>query len=169
MIKSYFKIAWRNLLKNKAHTLINIAGLAVGLACSLLIMLWVQNELDIDAFHHDNDHLFALYETIYSDNKPETTYSTPAPLATELKKDIPEIEYATGCGWTTKHIFRVNNNIIKFEGTNADTDFFKIFNYPLLQGTPNTALKSISSLAISRKMAEAFFGSAQNAIGKTIR
>ena len=92
MIKSYLIIAWRNLRKNKAHALINIAGLSVGLACSLLILLWVQDELDIDAFHKDNAHLFILFERFYSGKLPDATYATPALLPGELKKDFPEVE-----------------------------------------------------------------------------
>ena len=96
MLKNYLKIAWRNLIKNKAHSLINIAGLSVGLACSLLILLWVQNELSMDQYHTNGKRLYSVYETQYVDNKVEGQYSTPGLLPEELKKQIPEIEASTG-------------------------------------------------------------------------
>src|SRR5271170_4503759 len=103
MIKNYLKVAWRNLVRNKAHSFINIAGLSVGLACSLLILLWVQNELGIDAFHKNKLRLFTIYSRYYSGHKPVATYNTSGPMAAELKKNIPEIEYATGFGFYGPH------------------------------------------------------------------
>jgi putative ABC transport system permease protein len=169
MIKNYLKVAWRNLIRNKAHSLINIAGLSVGLACSLLILLWVQNELGIDAFHKNKPRLYAVYSVFYSGHKPVATYNTSGPMSVELKKNIPEIEYASGFGFNGPHVFRAGEKVLKLEGSSADADFFKMFSYKLLQGTAATALNTPVSLAISQKMAEDFFGSAQNAIGKTIR
>src|SRR5580698_5685073 len=94
MIRNYLKVAWRNMLRNKAHTFINIAGLSVGLACSLLILLWVQNELSIDAYHSNGDRLYQVFEREYYDHKVDGNYDTAPMLAAELKKKIPEIEYA---------------------------------------------------------------------------
>ncbi|HEY4325876.1 MAG TPA: ABC transporter permease [Mucilaginibacter sp.] len=169
MIKNYLKVAWRNLVRNKAHTFINIAGLSIGLACSLLILLWVQNELGIDAFHKNVPNLFSVYDRFYSGHKPTATYNTSGPLAAELKRNIPDIEYATGFGFNDQHVFRVGGKVLKLEGNSADADFFKMFSYKLLQGNAATALSTPAALAVSKKMAEDFFGSAQNAIGKTIR
>ena len=169
MLKNYLKIAWRNLIKNKAHTFINIAGLSVGLACSLLIMLWVQNELSVDAFHKNNSRLYNVYERRYFDHKISGQYNTPGVLAAEMKKVFPEIEYAVSGVYNENHTFMVQNKALKYRGGAADADFFKMFSYSLLQGNAQTALSSPLSLTISRKMAVAFFGSPQAAIGKTIR
>jgi putative ABC transport system permease protein len=169
MIKNYLKVAWRNLVRNKAHTFINIAGLSVGLACSLLILLWVQNELGIDSFHKNKDRLFTIYDKFYSDHKPIATYNTSGSLPADLKKNIPEIEYATGFGFGGLHLFKSGNKILKLDGNSADADFFKMFSYTILQGNAQSALSSPSDIAVSRKMAEDFFGSPQNAIGKTVR
>lgn len=169
MIKNYFKVAWRNLIRNKFFSLINILGLALGMACSILILLWVQNELDIDAFHKNGSQLFTVYERQYYDQKVIGQYSTPGVLPAELKKQIPEIEYSTGLAFNNQNTFKVGDKILKIEGNSADADFFKMFSIPLLQGNANTALNTLSSIAISRKMAEEFFGSPQNAMGKTLR
>jgi putative ABC transport system permease protein len=170
MIKSYLKIAWRNLVRNKAHTFINISGLSVGLACSLLILLWVQNELSIDAYHVNSNRLYKVYEREYYDHKVDGNYDTPALMSSELKKVFPEVEYAINMqDDNDNHTFRVGNKVLKLEGTFASADVFKMFSYPLLQGTPQTALNSPLSMAISQKMAAMFFGSPATAMGKTIR
>jgi predicted permease len=170
MIRNYLKIAWRNLVKNKVHTAINIAGLSVGLACSLLILLWVQNELSIDAYHANGDRLYQVYEREYFDGKITGDYDTPGLMGDELKKVIPEVEYATNMDdQSDNHTFRVGNEIVKINGTYAGADLFKMFSYPLLKGNDETALTSPLGMAISEKMAVMFFGSADAAMGKTIR
>ena len=169
MIKNYLKVAWRNLVRNKAHTFINIAGLSVGLACSLLIMLWVQNELSIDAFHKNGPLLYSVYERQYYDHKTHGSHNTPGPLSTELKKVIPEVQYATPFAYSSQSTFQVGNKILKITGNSAGEDYFKMFSYPLLEGSSASALNTPVSIAISRTMAEEFFGSPHAAIGKTIR
>lgn len=169
MIKNYLKIAWRNLIKNKAHTFINMAGLSVGLVSSLLIMLWVQNELSVDAFHKNKARLYNVYERRYFDNKISGQYNTPGVLAAEMKKVFPEVEYAVNAVYNENNTFMAGKKVLKYQGGAADADFFKMFSYPLLQGNVQTALSSPLSVAISRKMAESFYGSPQAAIGKTIR
>ncbi|MDP9046895.1 MAG: ABC transporter permease, partial [Bacteroidota bacterium] len=169
MIKNYLKIAWRNLWRNKFFSTINILGLALGMACSILIFLWIQNELNVDAYHANDSRLFAVFERQYYDNKVQGQYSTPGILPDEMKKVLPEVQYATGYSGGNDNTFRVGNKILKLIGTYAGPDFFKIFSYHLLQGNPQTALSSPVSIAISRKMAEQFFKSPQDAIGKTIR
>src|SRR5471030_1796064 len=129
MIKNYLKVAWRNLVRNKAHTLINMAGLSVGLACSLLILLWVQNELDTDAFHKNGKYLYQVYERQYYDNKVNGQYNTPGLLAVEIKHLIPEVKYAVSAIFDEWHSFKVGDKIISMEGGSADSAFFKMFSY----------------------------------------
>jgi putative ABC transport system permease protein len=169
MIKNYLKIAWRNLWRNKFFSTINILGLALGMACSILILLWVQNELSMDSFHANGSRLYAVIERQYYDNKVVGQYSVPGVLANELKKVIPEIQYATNFGFNDDNTFRVGNKILKLNGLAADSDYFKMFSYHLIEGNAKSALNTPVSIAISRKMSEDFFGSPQNAIGKTIR
>jgi putative ABC transport system permease protein len=169
MIKNYLKIAWRNLWKNKAFSAINIFGLALGLACSLLIMLWVQDELNMDKFNANSSLLYQIYERQHYDHKVEAMTATPGLLAAELKKVIPDIKYATEFSWNLDHTFQVGDKILKLNGCYADSDFFKMFSYPLIQGNAATALNTPASLAISSKMATDFFGSPANAIGKEIK
>lgn len=169
MIKNYLKVAWRNLVKNRTHTFINMAGLSVGLACSLLILLWVQNELDMDGFHKNGKYLYQVYEQQHFDNKVNGQYYTPGVLAAELKRTIPEVQLAANAVFYDEHNFKVGDKIIKLKGGSADADFFKMFSYPLIQGNAESSLRTVSDISISKKMAEEFFGSAQAAIGKTLR
>src|SRR5690242_18069168 len=173
MIRSYFKIAWRNLIKEKAFSFINLFGLALGITCSLLIMLWIQNEKGIDHFHAKGSRLYLLYESRYADGKPDAGYGTPGVLAEQLKTSIPEIEYASNVSWLKDSpdqlIFSATDKTLQFDACYADADFFKMMSYPLIEGQASTALSSPLGIRISEKMAKAFFGSATAAYGKTIR
>ncbi|PWU24280.1 hypothetical protein C5B42_00170 [Candidatus Cerribacteria bacterium 'Amazon FNV 2010 28 9'] len=169
MIKNYLKTALRSLGRNKVFSFINISGLALGMGCSLLILLWVQSEYKIDSFNKNSSRLFSVYERQFYNDKVDAFHSTPGLMADELKRAFPEVEYASGFGWINENSFSLGEKIIQEEGGWAGNDYFKMFNYPLLQGDPQTALNSPSAIAVSKKMAENFFGSTENAINKTIR
>ncbi len=169
MLKNYLLVAIRNLRKNKAFSIINILGLALGLGCSLLIFLWVSDERNMDKFNAQGRQLFSVYERQYYDNRIEAFHGTPGILGDEMKKVLPEVKYASGMAWNDLATFQVGDKIMKEEGNHAGADFFKMFSYTLLQGNAENALKSPVSIAISRKMANDFFGGPQVAIGKTIR
>lgn len=172
MLRNYLKIAWRNFVRNKAFSIINIVGLTIGLACSLMILLWVWDELRIDNFHKNGDRLYTVYERQYIDNNIYAGYNTPGVLANELKRTIPEIEYASAFAWISdtpdRLVFKAGDKIMKFDGCYADSDYFKMMSYPLLKGSSATALNTPGSICLSDKMAKAFFGSAAAAFGKTI-
>ena len=169
MIKNFFKVAVRNLWKHKGYSFLNIFGLAMGLACSLLILLWIRDEKNVDAFHAKGDRLYRVYERQYYDGKIEAGYFTPGGLAVEMKKVLPEVEMSAGFSWAEKHTFQVGNKILNEKGGAAGTDYFRMFSFPLLEGSAASALATISDMAISRKMAVDLFGSPQGAIGKTLR
>src|SRR5688500_1622733 len=92
MIKNYFKIAWRNLWKNKSFSAINISGLALGLTCSILIFLWVKDEYSVDAFHKNGDHIYVVASREYMDGEVTGSYDTPGLLGEELKRVMPEVK-----------------------------------------------------------------------------
>jgi putative ABC transport system permease protein len=169
MIKNYIKTACRNLLKNKTFSLLNILGLALGMACSLVIWLWVQDERSIDKFHVHDENLYAILQRQYHDGLVNASHNTPGLLADELKLVFPEVRYATGGAWEELHTFEGNNKVLKELGSYGSPDFFSVFSYSLLEGQPETAVKLPNSIALSRKMAEAFFGSPKAAMGQTLR
>ncbi len=169
MFKNYLKASLRNLAKNKVFSLINISGLSLGLTCSILIALWVLDEYAIDAFHENGDRIYIVTSREYSGG--EITYGgydTPGLLGEELKKVLPEVEYASNSAWNGYHTFAVGDKKIKVPGNFGGPDFFKIFSYTLLLGTKQDALKFPESIAISRKMAATLFGSPELAMDKSI-
>ncbi len=170
MIKNYLLVALRNLKRNKVFSFINLLGLALGMACSLLIIFWVQDERSMDAFHSNKDRLYNIYENQFFDGKISSGYYTPGLLAQELKKKIPEIEKSIDWQmYGDRQTFQVGDKIVKEEGSSADADFFSMLSFPLLAGKAATALNDPSYIAISRKMAGHFFGSPAEALGKMIR
>ena len=171
MLLHYLTVALRNFTRQKAFSFINVAGLALGLTGSMLILLWVQDELRVDNFHADGHALFSVYKRTFTEEGVEGVHGTNSSLAQELKKTIPEVQYATSYGypWGYPETFSVNGIAQKMAGNRVDPDFFKVFSYPLLAGTTESALRGPNDLAISRKMADLFFGSPRKAIGRTIR
>ncbi|MEP6951144.1 MAG: ABC transporter permease [Ginsengibacter sp.] len=164
MLKNYFKIAWRNLLRQKLFSGLNIFGLATGMACSVLIFLWVQDELSFDKFNHNANHIFRVTE---KDNDEEYAVVPPS-LAYAIKTQIPAIKNATRITSIQKMI---TVGTKKFDEKNiyyADSNFLQIFNYPLLKGNVATVLSSPNSVILTEKTAIKYFGSIDAAIGKTI-
>lgn len=168
MLKNYLTTALRNLWKQKGFAAINLTGLALGMACSLLILLWVQDERGVDGFHAKGDRLFYVYEKNQMGAKLQSWHWTQGPLAEELKKDIPEVESATAIASSYSGVFSVGDKKLKEEGFAAGPDFFSMFSYPLLEGNGRAALNAPDGIAISRRMAIELFGSANAAIGKAI-
>jgi putative ABC transport system permease protein len=183
MLRNYVKIALRNLVKNTVFSAINVTGLALGMICCLFIFLWVQDEERVDNFHANGDNLYVTYRTISANGKVDGNYGTPwravnqraVFLLKDVKTAVPEVMhqafYATGyeLPWGHAETFQVGEKKFKLEGSRAGSDFFKIFSYPLLAGNAETALSDINGVAISRKMAELFFGTPRNAMGKNLR
>lgn len=185
MFANYLTIAWRNITRHKGYAAINILGLALGMTCCLLILLWVRDEKSIDNFHTDGDDLYAVYETSIANGKTGGDYNMPVravqgsryPTFTldGAKEAIPAISgftyYTTGYDlpWGYAETLRYGDKMVKLNGSRAGEDFFRMFSYPLIAGTPAAALQNISDIALSRKAAVIFFGSPAAAIGKTIR
>ena len=169
MIKNFFKVAFRSLWRQKGYSFLNLFGLAIGMACSLLILLWIRDEEAVDNFHAKGDRLYSVYERQYYDGKIESGHFTPGVLPDEMKKLLPDVEMSSGFDGGERMTFQVGEKILKEDGAFAGADFFRMFSYPLLEGRAESALAAPVSMAISRKMAVAFFGSPGAAIGKTIR
>jgi ABC-type antimicrobial peptide transport system permease subunit len=170
MLITFLKSGWRNLVKNKVYSVINITGLSLGLTCSLMIALWVIDEYSVDAFHEKEDRMFIV--TSREIINGEITYGghdTPGLLGEELAKTIPEIEYACSFGWNTWNTLSVGDKRIKVPGNFAAPDFLKIFSYPLLFGSREAALQSPESIIISRRLAVTLFGSPEQALDQSLR
>ena len=185
MIRNYLLIAWRNVIRHKTHTAINVIGLALGMTCCLFILLWVQDEKGTDNFHKNGKNLYVLYQTTTSNGGVSGDYNMPLAfdkmkgrvfLLEDVKNGIPGIVntacYATGYDlpWGHPETLRVGEKIVKMNGSRVGTDFFKMFSYPIIAGNnAETVLNDQGNIAISRHTAEVFFGNPQNAVGKSIR
>ncbi|MCF0053614.1 ABC transporter permease [Dyadobacter sp. LJ53] len=169
MIRNYFKIARRNLIRNKAFSVINILSLALGMASALLIILWIQDELSIGKQYDNAPNLYRVMEREFSDGKVVADDNTPGLLADELKKQFPEVVHAAGFSWQEGHVLGVGNKTARQTGCYAGPDWFKMYSIPILAGAPATALNAPNSLAISRKLAEIYFGNPEKALGKSIQ
>ncbi|WP_018617748.1 ABC transporter permease [Spirosoma luteum] len=168
MIRSYLKVAWRNLWKNKLFSFINILGLALGMACSLMIMIWVQDELRMDRFHQHDSRLYRVMENQQYTGVVNTYASTPGILAENIVKDIPEIQLASQMLWENTPLFTVGDLFEKEKGRYVQGDFLTMFSFPLKAGDPKTALKRPDGLVISQKLADKYF-KGKNPMGQTVR
>ena len=163
MIFSYLQIAFRNLLRNKFYSLINIAGLGLGLACVFLILQYLKQELSYDRFHENSEN---IYRITWEDENPQTR--TPHPMAQALVQDFPEVKSAVsitplwGIGLTKQTLsFRNPESTNRFDENGVmavDSNFFKVFSFPLLKGDRNTVLENPDGILISGSMSKKYFG-----------
>jgi putative ABC transport system permease protein len=172
MNNSTFKIAWRNLVKDRQFSVLNLLGLSAGLACVILIYLWVNDELKVDRFHATGNRLFQVMKNKHLPNEIETVEYMPGLLAGTLAKEMPEVEYAVSvhpAGVNTLDgIATVAESNIRAKAKFADNDYFKVFSYPLIYGDKNTVLSNKNGVVLSAELAKKLFGSVANAIGKPV-
>jgi len=160
MFQNYIKTALRNMKKFKGYTFINIAGLAIGIACCILILLWVRDELSFDGFHKKADSLYRVVEQqYYAGGELFPVAVTPAPLALALKDEIPEVVNAIRIESSPRLLIRYGERMFyESDITLADPSLFAMFNFRLIKGDPETALNKINSIILTESMAEKYFG-----------
>ncbi len=163
MLANYLRTAWRNIRKHKVFSFINIAGLAVGMACCLLIFLWVKDELGFDRFHENHEE---LYRTVMSTEGSWVTSSGWA-LGPTLKREYPEILKATR--FASRNMLLSSGDTYSYRRTAfVDPDFLEMFSFPLLIGDPQSALAVTESAVLTESAARAYFGNA-DPVGKTLK
>ncbi|HUU05959.1 MAG TPA: ABC transporter permease [Patescibacteria group bacterium] len=168
MFKNYLKIAWRNIVRHKGYSFINIFGLAAGLACCILIGLWVLDELSYDRFHKNAASICRVESNQNFNGRILHIYWTPHPLGPALKTEVPEIKDATRAGNLKEQLIRYQKKTFEdFTIWAVDPSFLKMFSFPLQEGDPAHALTGTSSLVMTARMAASVFGSGQ-AIGRTV-
>lgn len=165
MLRNYLKVGIRNLTRHKSFSLINIIGLAIGLASSILILIWIKNELSYDQFHKDKDRIYRI--TCQVENIQAAI--SPAPLAPALQDQLPEVSEALRTSYQSNNLLQVGDQ--KYEEKSifyVDSNFFAFFEFPLQRGNPADALTNPQSIVISQKMAEKYFGST-DPVGQLIK
>jgi len=176
MIKNYFKIAWRNLVKNKVFSFINILGLTIGITSCMLITLYIINELSYDRYQANGKDIYQVGTTFIQQGKEMKMPNTPAPMAQAMQMDFPEIQLTT----RLMGLFAEDKTLMQYKGENgelksfyetkgylADSTFFRMFTYKFTEGNPATALNNPNSIVLSEEIAKKIFGS-QPALNKVI-
>ena len=172
MIKNYLKTAWRNLLRQKGFSLINIFGLASGMACSLLIFLYVTDENSYDRFNKNSENIYRVVKDFVNDDGtklPDAT--TPPALAPALQNEIPEVVHTTRVypSWGRNFLIQSGKKKITDEKVyRVDSSFFDVFTVPFIYGDPKSAFKELNSVIITESTAKRFFGD-ENPMGQIIK
>ena len=169
MIRNFLTVAVRNFLRQKFYSFINLFGLASGLICALFIYLWVNDELSKDKFHKDSERIFQVVSNLqFNEGETLTWPITPGPLGDFISDNFPEVEYSVRTMDSKNQLFQYKENAFYESGYYADPEFFNLFSFKILQGSPNTDSANISSISISEKLATKLFGN-EDPIGKVVK
>ncbi|HTE00690.1 MAG TPA: ABC transporter permease [Mucilaginibacter sp.] len=171
MIKNYLKIAWRSFLKDRQFAVLNLLGLATGIACTLLIYLWVHDEMNVDKFFANNDQIYQVMEHAQADNDATVTDESTGLISDILPLRRPEIKYAASVApadWFQKFTLSSGDKNIKASGQYAGKDYFNIFSFKLFDGKKDKVLADKNSIVISDELANKLFGTTQNLTGKVV-
>ncbi len=168
MIKNFFLSTLRNIMRYKGYSFINIAGLAIGMACSILIMVWVAHELSYDKFNEKSDKLYRLVQTQYYSTGPLTTTCMPGLIAKDLKEQYPEIEDAFMFYYIPGAVLSYGEKKFNEDIRMADPGLFRMFDFDFISGNPATAFDDLHSIVITSEMAEKYFPG-EDPVGKLLR
>ncbi len=171
MLRHYFLIAWRHVVRQRIFSLINLLGLSVGLTCAVLIALWVQDEWQMDRFHAKGDRLYRTVSHLTWSGEVNTWTSVPLALGKEVAPELPQIEAMTFLSDNRPRLFTYRDQNMQGEGIWATENFFEHFSYPLLQGRPAQVLSNPHSVVITADLAKRLFGEygVEQAVGKTVQ
>lgn len=167
MIRNYFITAFRNIFRHKGYSLINIAGLAIGLACCMLIFLWIKHEWSYDRFHENKENIYRIVVSWPRGNETGRTWRTPPPLAASLQDDLAEVEAASRFYTVSDLLVEREDNHFKETIGFADPALFSIFTLPMEQGDQTSLLSDPQSIVISESIAKKFFGQ-EDPLGKSM-
>jgi putative ABC transport system permease protein len=168
MLKNYFKIAIRSLLKNSVYSFINITGLSIGIASAVLILLWVADEYSYDRFQKNYDSIYKLYQSQQWAQGIGTGNSMPFPLKETIKEKSSQVKHVVMTNWGEGNMLQVGEKRLNKFGLSASEDFFKIFSFEMIKGDSSTALSDPSSIVITESTAKAFFDD-EDPINKLIK
>lgn len=169
MFKNYLKITVRNMRRYKGYSLINIAGLAVGLACCAVMMLWVRHEKSFDQFHANRDSIHRVIKKTSTNGMTMLDARTPYPLGPAIRGKVPEVLNCCRYQGFEKQVLKYGDNLMPLTNNfgTADPSFFEMFSFPFVQGDPKTALNESHSIILTESLARRLFGD-EGPIGKTL-
>jgi len=168
MFRNYLKVALRNIIRHKGYTFLNIFGLAIGMACCILIGLWVLDELNYDRFHENASSICRVESNQNFSGRTLHIYWTPHPLGPALKAEIPEIKNSTRAQNLGPQLIRYEDKAFEeYFAWSVDPSFLEMFSFPMIRGAAENSLSGTSSLVITERLAAKFFGD-ENPVGKMI-
>lgn len=165
MFRNFIKITFRNLWRNKGYSAINISGMTVAFCISSLLLFTAYFQLTFDDFHQNSKQIYQAYFESNENGMVNRSGETPIPMVAAMKAELGEISQITGVNSGRKSVVTVNNKSLEILVTYTESDFLKIFTFPLIQGSSNVALNDLHDIVISKSTAEALFGKA-NPMGK---
>jgi ABC-type antimicrobial peptide transport system permease subunit len=165
MLSTYLRLAWRNLLANKTVSLINIFGLSIAVACCIAVFLFLQNYWTLDSFHEHGERIFMVEYVTETDGEKQTWGDAPAPIASALAADFPQVERVVRMKREGVKLFN-QENVFEEVLVYADTGFFAMFTFPLQYGNP-AALADPNAVILSADMAQKYFGK-EMPVGRTL-
>ncbi len=169
MLKHNLKIAFRNFKKDKSTFLINLTGLSTGLACAILIFMWVNDELAVDKFHKKDEHLFKIFANYNENGQISTEKELPPLLAKALPEEIPEVKLGAGSsGPFSSYGLTVDDTSLKAKGRFVTDNFFQLFSFEMLEGDAEKLFPNKNGIVISEELAQKFFPKTENVLGKII-
>lgn len=168
MLKNYLFVAVRSFLRQGLFSVLNVVGLAIGLACTLLIYLWVTDEVTKDKFHADIDRIYLVVTNIYNPEGVITWQDTPGPLAEEIRNNIPEAEYVAHIADDGARLIQYEDKSFLPNGYFTDPSFFQLFSYKIIKGNTANPLPNASSIVLTESLAKRIFGN-EDPIGKSIK
>ncbi|HEY4286315.1 MAG TPA: FtsX-like permease family protein [Puia sp.] len=168
MLKNYFKIAWRNLFRNKGFATTNLLGLAIGMTCSILIFLWVHDELSFDKFHQNYNSIYQVVANRDFKNQVFTDWNMTFPLGPALEKGYPQIKTAVATTHQQERVLEYGNTRLKKKGYTVSGHFFDLFTWKFIKGNPATAIADPSSIVLSASAAKTYFGN-EEAVNKIMK
>ena len=167
MLRHNLLLIYRTFKRFKTTFFINLIGLSTGLACALLIYLWVSDELNVDKFHEKDDRLYQVMRHRIQDGEIITSTWVPGLTAQTLEEEMPEVEHAVPSFNRKRYTLSVDNKDIQATGQYVGEDFFKMFSFPLIQGDASQVLIDRSSIVISESLAMNLFNTT-DVVSKTI-
>jgi len=168
MLRNYFKVAWRNLFRNKSFSLTNLLGLSIGMTCTIFIFLWVQDELTYDKFHSNYNNIYKIIANRDFNNQVFTDENMVLPLAKTLQERLPQIKNAVVTTHRQPRVLTNDDLKLKKQGYTVSEHFFELFTWNFIEGNAATAIADPSSIVLTKSTAKALFGN-EKAINKVLK
>jgi putative ABC transport system permease protein len=168
MFQNYIRIALRNLARQKGYSAINIIGLALGMACCILLSLSVKQEMSFDTFHENRDRIFRVFQRAQTPDGGTAFPAQPIALAPTMKAEIASVQYSSRFSGESPTAMKHNGNLFRESPVFVDADFFRMFSFQFLQGSTDASLKELQSVVLTKEVADKIFGENAQALGKEI-